>query len=436
MFEYSRNMDEKDLSYSKKSIGGKKGTVTKYINHIKALKAQQNPSIVEIEETLAKLKLYFKQYESAFRTYQREYEMSGYESDIETEILEFSKYEDDYLVILMDTIAYVQRLKVLPNLPNPSPSGSNVPDPSVPCFKIKLPDLKLVEFDGNVEHWVKFRNTFMSLVDKRTDIDGVTKFAYLNQCLRGKAKDIISGFAGEDTDYKLALDALESYFADPKRIERTLIRNLLELKSPRYKKHELQDFKIQFETILRQIGTKRDVDASEWLIKEIIQSKLPVEAEKFIFSKIKSKHFSVQQMKDGLSDLIDFLGDNFEKNLNLQSNFKQVHITTNVPSKLNYSKSDTKEPFKDIGIYNCLFCDKTGHLNSDCRKYSNVQSRKERLREKKLCDKCCRRHEGNCTFVLKPCFLCNGSHHTYLCVRKLGPQISTSTTQQYISKGG
>ena len=196
--------------------------------------------------------------------------------------------------MLSESVGLIQRLK----------SGSNSKASStVTTSHIKLPDLKLVDFDGNVAHWTKFYNTFQSLVGKRTDIDGVTKFAYLNQCLKGKAKEVISGFVGGEVDYSLAIQALEEYFADPRKLERTLIRNLLDLKSPHYKKNELQDFQVKFETILRQLGVRRKIEDSEWLIQEIIQYKLPVEAEKFIFNKVKCKYFTVKDLKEGLDIL-------------------------------------------------------------------------------------------------------------------------------------
>ena len=279
---------------------------------------------------------------------------------------------------------------------------------------IKLPELKLVDFDGNVANWAKFYNTFRSLVGKRTHIDGVTKFAYLNQCLKGKAKEVISGFAGGEDDYNLAIQALEDYFADPRKLERTLIRSLLDLKSPHYKKDELQDFQVKFETILRQLGVRRNLENSEWLLQEILQFKLPLEAEKFIFNKVKCKYFSVQDIKEGLADLIDFLSDNVvaeKRFLGKQNDTKPIR---NTPFKGNVETANNKDKHKDLGIYNCIFCDLPGHKNYECDKYPNVQVRKQRLREKNRCDKCCLNHSGDC-INLKPCFVCSGSHHTYLC---------------------
>ena len=47
------------LTYSKRSVGGKKSTVTKYANLIKNLASQAKPSETETEEAFSKIKKYY-----------------------------------------------------------------------------------------------------------------------------------------------------------------------------------------------------------------------------------------------------------------------------------------------------------------------------------------------------------------------------------------
>ena len=54
------------LTHSKKSVGGKRSTVTRYANLIKNLGSQANPSVLEIEEALSKVKKYYAAYEKAW----------------------------------------------------------------------------------------------------------------------------------------------------------------------------------------------------------------------------------------------------------------------------------------------------------------------------------------------------------------------------------
>ena len=132
-----------DLTYSKRSIGGKRSSVTRYANLIKNLSSQAKPSVSEIEEAVSKIKKYYTSYEKAWDIYVEEHESQGLELQIADEIDNHGRFFDEYIRILSVTIGLVQKLK------SETDSNANTP---VRTSHIKLPELKLVDFDGNVAH--------------------------------------------------------------------------------------------------------------------------------------------------------------------------------------------------------------------------------------------------------------------------------------------
>lgn len=57
---------------------------------------------------------------------------------------------------------------------------------------IKLPDLRLPTFDGSVEKWSTFYDTFSSTVDQNPSLTDIQKFHYLQSALQGEAPDCLN----------------------------------------------------------------------------------------------------------------------------------------------------------------------------------------------------------------------------------------------------
>ena len=60
-----------------------------------------------------------------------------------------------------------------------------------PSVKVKLPQLSIPKFSGNLQDWVIFKDTFLSLVGDSTTIPNIQKFHYLLSAINGDAKRVI-----------------------------------------------------------------------------------------------------------------------------------------------------------------------------------------------------------------------------------------------------
>ncbi|XP_011174477.1 uncharacterized protein LOC105206695 [Solenopsis invicta] len=95
--------------------------------------------------------------------------------------------------------------------------------------KIKLPETALPTFDGRYEEWLTFKNTFLEMIDVRTDLADTEKLQYLKSALKGDAANKIKLLTIEGASYSKAWELLTRAY-EVKRIlisrHLTLLNNL------------------------------------------------------------------------------------------------------------------------------------------------------------------------------------------------------------------
>ncbi|XP_046145779.1 uncharacterized protein LOC123989147 [Osmia bicornis bicornis] len=73
---------------------------------------------------------------------------------------------------------------------------------------MKLPVAELPKFHGDTDDWLSYKNTFMTMIDARTDLADLEKFLYLKASLKGEALTKISLFSTSEENYKNAWQML------------------------------------------------------------------------------------------------------------------------------------------------------------------------------------------------------------------------------------
>ena len=162
------------------------------------------------------------------------------------------------------------------------------------------------EFHGDSLDFPRFWNQFTNLVDKRSDLDDVTKYTYLSEACKGSAQNIFMSYRGEPSDYQDALIALKKAYGDNDQIRRTLIRRFFNLNSPKYAKEDIFNFRLELENLVKMIGHDTKIDL-QYVLSELIYLKLPDEVTKFLFNYHKSNYFNLDQIDAGLGELHNFL---------------------------------------------------------------------------------------------------------------------------------
>ncbi|XP_011859012.1 PREDICTED: uncharacterized protein LOC105556525 [Vollenhovia emeryi] len=92
--------------------------------------------------------------------------------------------------------------------------------------RVKLPVVRLPTFDGRVEDWKRFSETFQSMIHANESIPNIQKFQYLVTSLSGTAAKIIEAIELTDANYVIAWELLKKRFDDPRAIKKKHIQCL------------------------------------------------------------------------------------------------------------------------------------------------------------------------------------------------------------------
>ncbi|XP_076384534.1 uncharacterized protein LOC143263460, partial [Megalopta genalis] len=109
-----------------------------------------------------------------------------------------------------------------------SPISAQTADTAI---NVRLPTLQLPSFDGNYSDWVKFKDTFTSVIHENNSLTDIQRFHYLNTSLKGVAACVIQALGMSGTNYRHAWELLKSRYEDSTSLKRHHVNSLLDLKS-------------------------------------------------------------------------------------------------------------------------------------------------------------------------------------------------------------
>lgn len=103
----------------------------------------------------------------------------------------------------------LEKMKELEEVPAANTSTRGLDSSLQPTVEhVRLPQIKLQSFDGNIDEWLSFRDLYTSLIHWKQDLPEVEKFHYLKGCLEGEAKALIAPLAITRANYQIAWDTL------------------------------------------------------------------------------------------------------------------------------------------------------------------------------------------------------------------------------------
>ncbi|XP_043264279.1 uncharacterized protein LOC122404409 [Colletes gigas] len=124
-------------------------------------------------------------------------------------------FETTYFDLMARVDGYITRSRASTQpLPSPSVTSASTEILATP----RLPTIVLPEFDGDYNNWLRFRDTFVSLIHQNVSLGNIQRFHYLNSALRGSAARVIQSLGVSDENYKLAWETLKNRYEDPKSL--------------------------------------------------------------------------------------------------------------------------------------------------------------------------------------------------------------------------
>ncbi|XP_055932080.1 uncharacterized protein LOC129962358 [Argiope bruennichi] len=289
--------------------------------------------------------------------------------------------------------------------------------PAIQSYTVKLPTIKLEPFNGDVELWQSFWEQFQSFVDNNPNLSVIDKHVFLRGYLQDEPKRLVDGISIIADTYEAIKKLLMDKYGDKNRIIQahldflenlTPIRNL----SPTSLNEVFIECNRRLQA-LRALG--EDVNSYGRILTPKILRAFPDDICRrwIIFAKR-------QKISEGdITKLIQFLSEEVEGALttlkirgeqSVQYDFKPSTANLYVNSK-NTTTIKKRSPF-------CAICDTNGHWPQDCNIVTDIDIRKQKLKNSNRCFLCTNRghNVNNCPRKDKArCYKCKKRHHVSIC---------------------
>ncbi|XP_062714463.1 uncharacterized protein LOC134291126 [Aedes albopictus] len=281
---------------------------------------------------------------------------------------------------------------------------------------VRLPQIKLQVFNGDIDEWISFRDLFTSLIHRKTDLAEVEKFHYLKGCLQGEPKGLIDSLKITRTNYQIAWDMLLKRYDNSKLLKKRQVQALFNL--PTMSKESVTDLHSLIDGFERVVQNLDQVikpeDYKDLLLVTLLSTRLdPVTRRGW------EEHSSTND-HDTLANLTDFL-------------HRRIRILESLPTKVTDSRTFQPQPSRQkssavkasygsvqsSGV-RCAMC-KENHQLYHCSSFQrlSVREREAVLRSNSLCRNCFRSgHLARDCPSKYFCRTCKGRHHTLVCFKQ------------------
>ncbi|XP_055590249.1 uncharacterized protein LOC129742374 [Uranotaenia lowii] len=278
---------------------------------------------------------------------------------------------------------------------------------------VRLPQIKLQTFNGNIEEWLSFRDLYMSLIHWKTDLPEVEKFHYLKGCLQGEPKALIDPIKITKTNYQIAWDLLLKRYNNSKLLRKRQVQGLFQL--PSLSKESVSDLQVLLEGFERIVQTLDQIiqpeDYKDLLLVHLLSSRLDPATRRGW------KESSAAKDQDVVQDLTEFLRRRVRVLESLPA--KVVEPKSVQPQSVSRYKQFTKGSFSSIQSSGraCVACNED-HPLFRCQAFQRmkIDDREGLLRSHSLCRNCfSKSHKAKECKSRYSCRHCKGRHHSLVC---------------------
>lgn len=286
----------------------------------------------------------------------------------------------------------------------------------------RLPKLELFTFDGNIENFTTFYETFCSLVHHQTGISSIDKFHYLLSCTKGAALSIVKSVPITSSNYDVVWQSLLDKYQDNrmlvgKYLDKMLNFPALKLESPA----SLNEFIEIFDHSYRAINALNIEHLSSYVLCHIALKGLDPNTRKTFEQSIDQKTIpTYDQLMSHVHNQIKILEHS-------QSHSGSVipQSRNPTPNTFNKKSSETlnRKTFSSQTqannkprSFDCAHCGQN-HMIFRCEQFRELSpaQRVSRADYLKLCHNCLKQNHSSadCQSEFK-CFTCNLRHHALL----------------------
>ncbi|XP_068205382.1 uncharacterized protein [Palaemon carinicauda] len=178
---------------------------------------------------------------------------------------------------------------------------------STPTRNVALPKLKplpLPTFEGEVQEYASYRELFTIHVDRRADLDDVSKFTYLLGTLGKEPLRIVKSLSVTAANYKIALDLLDKQYGNVHQTLVILHQKLANIFVPSLDPVELKRFCFELTIIIEQSKRLSKDDIGPGMVMSLINQKL---SEGKLYRKVVEHLRKCDYTLDVFFEAIDFI---------------------------------------------------------------------------------------------------------------------------------
>lgn len=300
-------------------------------------------------------------------------------------------------------------------------------------FHLRLPQIDLPKFDGDLSHWLSFRDTFSSMVHSSTDIPTVAKLQYLLNSLVGYARVPYENVKIEADQYAEVWSSLLKRYNQPKVLKKQLFHVLHEFK-PLEEENAKELIKLvdEFQRHVKALE-KLEEPVKHWNTPLIYL--LSIKLDPQTMRAWEEKTVSDEDVK--YDALIEFLYNRVR--ILTSSDFQQYSQSAQVkvagshqsqkkgfPSKITANAATSESPRSPPSCYACS----EKHYLFQCPTFATmpVPQRRELVTKRRLCWNCFRTEHvaRKCTSKFS-CQTCRERHHTLLHMDQQAQRSSSAT---------
>ncbi|XP_055589039.1 toll-like receptor 13, partial [Uranotaenia lowii] len=326
--------------------------------------------------------------------------------------------ENDYCNMKGELLHLQSSARRSENAEQPTTSSQESISSSASLARVKLPEIRLPTFDGKIEAWITFRDSFDSLINSNNQLTVMDKFTYLRSALTGEALQEVNSVELTAANYEVAWAALKNRYENRKLIAKTYLDAIFSVEVMRKESYEslsklIGDFEKNIK-MLEKVGETSEGWST--LLVYMVCARL----DPSTLRHWETHHNSREVPR--FQELLRFLRDHCSV---LQTLAHQDTATDSQVKRSRFGVSYTGAQFST----SCPFCGNEFHSAFRCVKFlkCTVEERADSVRRARLCLNCL--SPGHMARVCSrgSCHHCGSRHHSLL---HPDPQSSVSQTRR------
>ncbi|CAB0029097.1 unnamed protein product, partial [Trichogramma brassicae] len=278
--------------------------------------------------------------------------------------------------------------------------------------RAKLPQIIIGDFSGDIQDWVRFRDTFKEMVIDRPNLPNIFKMNYLRTYVKGEAAELLREIPSGVEHFANAWKVLLNHYDNTRLLINKLLESLMSMPAM------VDNSASELMRVLN--GTRNILQALKALGSPVqhwdhftvflTRSKITLQCQAKWEDSVKQKEHSTAP--SSFDDLCKFL-EAERSTLSLLESAKDFAKKT--PQAKSSAGKVRLYVQTERGNSFCPVCSES-HTLEQCSKFreQSANERKGTLIRKHLCFKCFGSHIAKDCEVDAACFMCNGSHHTLI----------------------